>query len=452
MPFRGDPTSACVVYRRLRRRLVAGIATIALLSAAADAARRPSESASIDDGFAAFWAAETPTAAAAAADRLLADGVPFDEAFERLRAGRPYGRAPTGRIDVPIAITGNLAFPDTIDVPPEYDPSKRWPVRVQLHGGIGRQDSRPDHGPNRIPGSEPQLYLFPAARADAAWWHGNQVSNVLRLLDRVKRTYNVDESRVYLTGISDGGTGVYFYAMRHPTPFAAFLPLIGDPGVLANVGARPDGQLYPSNAVNRPMFAVNAKDDPLYPVDAVMPWVTMFRSAGVDMTFRPQACCGHDVSWWTNVRPEYEAFVHAHPRTAYPDRLSWETERTDRYNRLAWLLIDELGSTRSDMDLPDEDMAGGDDAYPRDRPSGRVDLERYGNTIKAFTRGVRRFTLLLSPDVIDFHKAVTVTVDGRTAFSGRLKKDPSVLLKWAARDDDRTMLFGAELTVRVPDR
>ena len=90
--------------------------------------------------------------------------------------------------------------------------------------------------------------------------------------------------------------------------------------------------------------------------------------------------------------------------------------------------------------------------YPRPEPSGRVDLERYGNAVKAFTRGVRRFTLLLSPDVFDFKKPITVTVNGNTAFSGVVKKDPAVLLKWAARDDDRTMLFGAEVAVKVVDR
>ncbi len=406
----------------------------------------------VDADFAAFWAATNPQQAAAAADRLARDGVDFDTAFARLRAGRRYAAAPTGRRDVPIAIGGGRGpFPNTIDVPASYDPSRPWPVRVQLHGGIGREESRPERGPNRIAG-EPQIYLFPAARADRAWWHGDQVANVLALLDRVKRVYNVDESRVYMTGISDGGTGSWFFAMREPTPFAAFLPLIGDPGVLATRGAQPDGQLFPSNAVNRPVFAVNAKNDPLYPVDAVRPWITMFKTAGVDLTFRPQECCGHDASWWKTVRPDYEAFVHAHPRTTYPDRLSWETDRTDGSNRAGWLVIDELGPTRSDMALHDEDMAGEDEAYPREAPSGRVDVERYGNAVKTFTRGVKRFTLLLSPDQFDFGKVVTVTVDGRTAFSGKVKKDPAVLLKWAARDNDRTMLFGAALSVTVPDR
>jgi hypothetical protein len=390
---------------------------------------------------------------AAPEGRAAGDGAAdeaFDAAFASLREGRAYGAAPAGRIDMPIAIDGET-FPNTIDVPAEYDPAKKWPVRVQLHGGIGREESHADHGTNRIAG-EPEIYLFPAAHAGAAWWHWNQVRNVLALLARVKQTYNVDESRVYLTGVSDGGTGTWFFAMRDPTPFAAFLPLIGDPGVLANRSARPDGQLYPVNAINRPVFAVNAKDDPLYPVEAVMPWITMFKTAGVDLTFRPRDCCGHDVSWWSDVRPEYEAFVHAHPRVTYPDRISWETDRTDRYNRMAWLVIDELGATRSDMALHDEDMAGEDDAYPRGEPTGRVDVERYVNEVKAFTRGVRRFTLLISPDQFDFRKVVTVTVNGRTAFSGRLTKDVAVLRTWAARDEDRTMLFGAEIAVTVPDR
>jgi len=440
----------CDVRPRRRLRIAAGRLACGVLLAGV-ALRARSGAAAVDADFDAFWAAASPRAAAVAAVRLLRDDVDFDTAFARLRAGRRYAPAPTGRLDETVAIPGTDPFPDTIDVPATYDPATRWPVRVQLHGGIGREASRPQRGPNRIAG-EPQIYLFPAASADAAWWHGNQVDNVLALLDRVKRRYNVDESRVSLTGISDGGTGTWFFAMREATRFAAFLPLIGDPGVLANRGAHPDGQLYPANTVNRPLFVVNAKDDPLYPVDAVRPWITMFRTAGADLTFRPQTCCGHDVSWWKEVRPAYEAFVHAHPRTTYPDRLSWETDRTDRYNRLAWLVIDELGRTRSDMALHDEDMAGEDEAYPRDVPSGRVDVERYGNTVKAFTRGVKRFTLLLSPDQFDFDRVVTVTVNGDTAFSGKVKKDPAVLLKWAARDNDRTMLFGVEIDVTVPDR
>jgi len=80
-----------------------------------------------------------------------------------------------------------------------------------------------------------------------------------------------------------------------------------------------------------------------------------------------------------------------------------------------------------------------------------VDITRTGNTFAARTRGVARFTLLLSPDVIDFDKPVQVNVNGRPAYSGRVRRDVGTLLRWAARDNDRTMLYGAELKVEVPE-
>jgi hypothetical protein len=63
------------------------------------------------------------------------------------------------------------------------------------------------------------------------------------------------------------------------------------------------------------------------------------------------------------------------------------------------------------------------------------------------SRGVAAFTLLLSPDQFDLNRAVTVTVNGRTLFDGIVQKDIGTLLKWAARDNDRTMLFAAELRI-----
>ena len=83
------------------------------------------------------------------------------------------------------------------------------------------------------------------------------------------------------------------------------------------------------------------------------------------------------------------------------------------------------------------------------RSSGRGDLVRRGNTIEARTRGVRAFTLLLSAEVFDFGAPLTVTVNGRNTFQGRVGKDASTVLKWAARDNDRTMLFAAEVRILI---
>jgi predicted esterase len=95
---------------------------------------------------------------------------------------------------------------------------------------------------------------------------------------------------------------------------------------------------------------------------------------------------------------------------------------------------------------------GPERVFKRTRASGRVELERQGNQIELRTRGVRRLRLLLSPDQFDFDRPVRVVANGRPLFEGRVEKSAETLLKWAARDNDRTMLFGAELALELPAR
>ena len=88
-------------------------------------------------------------------------------------------------------------------------------------------------------------------------------------------------------------------------------------------------------------------------------------------------------------------------------------------------------------------------AFPRSLPSGRVQLLRTGNRVGVVTRGVRRYTLLLSPEQFDFTEPIQVTTNGIMSFDGMVEPNSETLLRWAARDRDRTMLFGAKLDIEV---
>lgn len=408
--------------------------------------------------FSAFWSADSASKAARAGQQIVDAGVPFDTVLARLKEGRTYAAASAGPQAMPTSLAG-IDLDNTLDVPAGYDPSKRWALRVQLHGGVGRmppEDGRPARGltNNRIEG-QPQLVLQPRAWATSEWWARNQYGNVMELVERVKRKYNVDESRVYITGISDGGTGVYFFAMRNATPWSACLPLNGQPAVLANPDVGADGSLFVGNLVNCPLYLVNGGKDRLYPATSVAPFVDTIKRAGASILFKVYPDAGHDTSWWPEERAKYEAFLAAHARVAHPPAISWETERTDRYNRFRWLVIERLGAQASDVEIEDvNDFAIPSgrkiSLYSRRGQSGRVDVTRTGNRFDAKSRGVQQFTLLLSPDVVDFTKPVTVTVNGRTAFEGAVKADAATLLKWAVQDDDRTMLYAAELKIAVP--
>ena len=76
---------------------------------------------------------------------------------------------------------------------------------------------------------------------------------------------------------------------------------------------------------------------------------------------------------------------------------------------------------------------------------------RSGNRVDAVTQGVTAFTLLISPDQFDIDKPLQVMANGREVWHGcgRVAPDLRTLLAWAARDNDRTMLYAA-MVDRVP--
>jgi hypothetical protein len=274
------------------------------------------------------------------------------------------------------------------------------------------------------------------------------------IVDTLKRTYNIDENRVVVSGVSDGGTGAYYLAMRETTPFASFLPLNGFIMVLANVDTGIREQLYPNNLRNKPMYVINGGRDRLYPTSAVEPYVLHLKKAGVAIDYHPQPLGEHNTAWWPDVKDSYETFVANHPRKPSPDRLTWETSDLG-HNRAHWLVIDKLGKQPGDAkNLPDVNDYSPIEVvvsplFEHHERSGRVDLIKTGNSVEAVSRGVASLTLLISPDAFDLSQPIKVTANGKTVFDGKVQPNTATLLKWAARDNDRTMLYAAEIDIKL---
>jgi pimeloyl-ACP methyl ester carboxylesterase len=345
-----------------------------------------------------------------------------------------------------------------VTVPAGYDPARRYQVRFQLHGGVGgRSDNRP-RGNGQIGalsgesvGAE-QFYVIPYAWNDEPWWSDDEVLNLHEIVDALKRRYNIDENRVVVAGVSDGGTGAYFVAMRDTTPYASFLPLNGYIMVLAN-GEIDDGRNFPNNLRNKPLFVVNGGKDRLYPISIVEPYTRHLMRNGVQIDYHPQPDGEHNTAWWPDIKTPFEKFVADHPRDPHPDNLTWEAADTVN-NRAHWLVIDSYGTAAGEAkQLTDinvfTDSLGTDPLFGRPKVPGRVDLAKSGNTVQATTKGVTAFTLLLSPDKFDFKQPVIVTANGREVFHARVQPGVDTLLKWAARDNDRTMLYAAEVKIKL---
>ena len=402
----------------------------------------------LDAAFEKFWAAKSPNEAERMVDDIIKAGVTFDDALRRLKAGRTYTNQKTGTVMLNHRAKDGVEYFYALNVPANYDPARRYQVRFQLHGGVGgRQTNQPrGNGESPLPGAE-QIYVVPYSWDAAPWWSDDQVFNLRGIVDAIKRMYNVDENRVVVAGVSDGGTGAYYIGMRDTTPYASFLPLNGFIMVLANRDID-DGQIFPNNLRNKPMFVINGGRDRLYPTAEVEPFVKHL-AAAVNVDYYPQPEAGHNTMWWPEMKDVFEKFVADHPRDPHPDNLTWEAVTLD-HNRAHWLVIDQFGTQSGDANpMPDLNLMEDQPLFERFRQPGRVDLTRRGNAIEATTRGVAAFTLLLSPEKFDFDQPIKVTANGRSVFDGRVQRDLETLLKWAARDNDRSMLYGAELKIKL---
>jgi predicted peptidase len=115
-------------------------------------------------------------------------------------------------------------------LPQGYEKSKQpWPLMLFLHGA---QESGTNlaslkkNGPPKYVETHPD---FPFILVSPQYHSGNDWDkNVLMaLLDDVIGRYRVDTHRIYLTGLSMGGSATWSLAVAHPERFAAIVPVSG---------------------------------------------------------------------------------------------------------------------------------------------------------------------------------------------------------------------------------
>ena len=104
------------------------------------------------------------------------------------------------------------------------------------------------------------------------------------------KTYNVDESRIYLTGLSMGGYGAWHLAEAYPRLFAAVVPICG--------GAQPMiGFPERIKALKKvPIWAFHGAKDNVVPVERSQELVDVLKKNDGNVRFTIYPDASHD-SW-----------------------------------------------------------------------------------------------------------------------------------------------------------
>ena len=161
-------------------------------------------------------------------------------------------------INFSLSERSGVVLPGRLYVPPEAttDPTKPRPLIVWLHGGG-------DAGSNNLnqirwdvdlmfaEAKRRGAFLY-APQAPLNWRPLSVTNNVVTMLDRAVSQFNINPDRLYLTGYSSGGGGVWNMLSRYVDRFAAAVPV-------APVSAEPD--FIPANLVGQSIAAFHARND-----------------------------------------------------------------------------------------------------------------------------------------------------------------------------------------------
>lgn len=216
---------------------------------------------------------------------------------------------------------------------------EKRPLIVYLHGAISNPNlpnaerSSRRSVMNKLADAGGYYVLYVFGQKGAGWFDTVGLDMIMSELAEVKRTYPIDENKVFLGGFSDGASGTMYIASTHGTPFAGYIALNGSISVGATQGTSP---IYLENINHKPMYVVNTLSDFLYPVKMMQPTIDKMRTYHNSIIYRtPEG--NHDPLYFPSLQSEVRAFVDSCVRKS-PQSISFETSDS-LSNHYEWLTI-----------------------------------------------------------------------------------------------------------------
>lgn len=271
---------------------------------------------------------------------------------------------------------------------------------ISLHGGGGAPAALNDQQwQNQIRLYEPTegIYLAPRGPSNS-WdlWHQPHLDPMFdRLIAHYVATRGVDPDKVYLLGYSAGGDGVYQLGPRMADRWAAAAMMAGHPN-----------DSDPRSLRNLPFALFMGGQDSAYRRNEVV----------VEYGARLEALRQADPEGyrhWLKVYPESGHWMNGQDREALPWMQAFRREPWPR--KVVWVQ-DDVTATRFYWL-----------GNPEPRKGQVVAAEVQGQEIRVEAQDLSRLVLRLDDRLLDLDRPVTVRVDGKVHFQGRVKRSLAAL-------------------------
>lgn len=178
-------------------------------------------------------------------------------------------------------------------VPENYDPSRRWPLIIALHGGHGRGD---DYLLTWLRPAKSKGYIVLSPKSLDQTWSlmqpGVDIRSILSMIEELLDEYAIDTSRLFATGLSDGGTFSFALGLSCPKLFAGIAPIAAAGELVALFNLEQSKTL--------PVFMVHGAQDFIFPVAMARRTHTLLTESGFNVIYKELPEWGHAYTYSIN--------------------------------------------------------------------------------------------------------------------------------------------------------
>lgn len=179
-------------------------------------------------------------------------------------------------------------------VPEYYDPSRSWPLVISLHGGHGRGD---DYLLTWLRAAKSAGYIVLSPKSLGGTWSlqrpGVDIRSILSMVETLLDEYSIDIGRLFVSGLSDGGSFSYALGLSCPKLFAGAAP-IAAAGMIV-------GMFNLDKAKDLPIYIVHGGKDFMFPVaTAQMAYELLQKSAFTKVKYEELPDWGHAYTYSIN--------------------------------------------------------------------------------------------------------------------------------------------------------